>query len=233
MLDNSDNDDVDDVDEGEEETGGDRNVPSSTSTSTSATTTTTTKGGGGVGLRLNRVDGGGRRRSRNSRRKGAAPWTSSKTSTSVSEDEARVIEAWMPHVYLPPTRSALSYLSDNARMIDASSKNRLDRRTLYAALLVEWGAVTDAKMTKAQTRKFLPSSTSQALQAALSLATQPKWRKSAPRTSGIRLYQDEDTTKGCTLGMQETVAMALVCLVLSFFLLLLLDYCLCLSLCRE
>ena len=26
----------------------------------------------------------------------------------------------------------------------------------------------------------------------------------------IRLYQDEDTTKGCTLGMQETVAMALV-----------------------
>jgi hypothetical protein len=163
-----------------------------------------TKSGGGVGVRLNRV--GGRRRSNN--RKDAWRSTAS-TSTTLSQDQSRMIEAWVPHVYFPPTPSALAYLSEHARIIDASSKNRLDRRTLYAALLVEWGADTKlASQTRA--RKFLPSSTSQALQAALSLATQPKWRKSAPRTSGIRLYQDEDPTKGCTLGMQETVAMALV-----------------------
>jgi len=194
-----DDDDYDDIDEEE----GEGSVPT--------TTTTTTKGGGGVGLRLNRVGGGGRRRNRNNRRKDAS-WKSSaatSTGTAISQDQSRLIEAWMPHVYFPPTTSALTYLADNARMIDASSKNRLDRRTLYAALLMEWGIITDTKVTKTQTRNFLPSSTSQALQAALSLATQPKWRKSAPRTSGIRLYQDEDTTKGCTLGMQETVSMAL------------------------
>lgn len=159
-----------------------------------------TKGGGGVGVRLGRL--GGRRR--NSRRD--ASW---KTMThKVSQDQTGLVNAWLPYIYFPPTKTALTYLFDNARLLDASSKNRLDRRTLYAALLLEWG-ITDGKVSS-RTRKFIPAPTSLALQAALSLATQPQWRQSAPRTSGIRLYQDDDATKGCTLGMQETVAMALV-----------------------
>lgn len=161
----------------------------------------TAKGGGGVGVQLSRMNN----RRRNSNRRDA--WRSPATNNKLSQDASRMMDAWMPHVYFPPTPPALAYLSDNARMLDASSKNRLDRRTLYAALLMEWGTA-DAKVSS-NTRKFLPGSSSQALQAALSLATQPQWRQSAPRTSGIRLYQDEEAVRGCTLGMQETTAMAL------------------------
>mmetsp|Transcript_23484 Transcript_23484/g.55286 ORF Transcript_23484/g.55286 Transcript_23484/m.55286 type:complete len:588 (-) Transcript_23484:4-1767(-) len=154
-----------------------------------------TKGGGGVGVRLGRIAN----RRKNNRRKPSA--------LKPSYDQSRLLSAWTPFVYFPPTPSALNFLSNNARILDASSKNRLDRRTLYAGLLLEWGA-TNTKLSSS-TRKFLPASSSQALQAALSIATQPAWRQSAPRTSGIRLYQDGEKTKGSTLGMQETIAMAL------------------------
>jgi hypothetical protein len=196
---------VDDADEegAEEEEG-------AASASTAAT-----KGGGGVGVRLGRL-GGRRRNNRQDLSSSTTTTTSWRRTASplalesnkVSHDQTRLMEAWLPHVYFPPSKAAISYLSDHARLLDASSKTRLDRRTLYAALLLEWG-VTDGKLSS-RTRKFVPAGTSLALQAALSLATQPQWRQSAPRTSGIRLYQDEDATKGCTLGMQETVAMALV-----------------------
>jgi hypothetical protein len=159
-----------------------------------------TKGGGGVGVRLGRIAN----RRKNNRRK------TEKTETlkPPSYDRARLLRAWNPFFYLPPTPSALSFLSDNARLLDSSSKNRLDRRTLYAGLLLEWGA-TDSKLSSS-TRKFLPAESSQALQAALSLATQPQWRQTTPRTSGIRLYSDDENAKGSTLGMQETIAMSLV-----------------------
>ena len=94
-------------------------------------------------------------------------------------------------------------------MMDGDGKSRLDRRTLYAGLLLEWSSASNTY------RRFLQKETSQALQAALSLATQPAWRKSFPRPSGIRLYnEDDDDDKavrtGCTLAMQETIAVALV-----------------------
>lgn len=163
-------------------------------------------GGGGVGVRLGRMNNHRRGNRRNSWRSSS----SSSSSSKLSQDQKRLLEAWTPHVYFPPTPSALAYLTDHARFIDASSKNRLDRRTLYAALLIEWGSVETKSSSRS--RKFLPASTSQALQAALSMATQPQWRQSAPRTSGVRLYQDEEaTSKTTTLSMQETVAMALVC----------------------
>jgi len=168
------------------------------------------KGGGGVGVRLGRM--ANRRKTQKSK---ASP--SPKTKASVKEeppaiyDSALLERAWNPFVYFPPSTSALSFLSEHARVLDAASKNRLDRRTLYAGLLLEWGA-TSSKLTS-NTRKFLPLAASQALQAALSMATQPGWRKSAPRTNGIRLYPDEGeatTSKASTLGMQETISMALV-----------------------
>jgi hypothetical protein len=157
------------------------------------------KGGGGVGVRLGRI---ANRRKKNRRQKKTSP------PVKPSYDHARLQSAWNPFVYFPPSPSALTFLSNNARILDASSKNRLDRRTLYAGLLLEWGA-TESKLSSS-TRKFLPASATQALQAALSLATQPIWRQSAPRTNGIRLYQDSENAKGSTLGMQETIAMALV-----------------------
>jgi hypothetical protein len=168
-------------------------------------TTAKKSGGGGVGVRLGRINN--RRRNR----KGA--WRSKTSSSSSStarpsQENARILEAWMPHIYFPPTSGALEYLADNARLLDASSKNRLDRRTLYAGLLLEWGS-TSTKLSF-RTRRYLSASASQVLQAALSMATQPQWRQSSPRTSGIRLYQDDETTKASTLGMQETISMALV-----------------------
>jgi hypothetical protein len=179
--------------EEEEEQDDDTSLPSST-------------GGGGVGVRLGRMNN---RRRNNRKENQNNNWRSSNTQNSkLSHDQKLLIEAWAPQIYFPPTPSALAYLSDNARLLDSSSKNRLDRRTLYAGLLLEWGC-TDSKLVSS-TRKFLPSPASQALQAALSMATQPQWRQSAPRTSGIRLYQDEENLKMSTLGMQETVAMALV-----------------------
>lgn len=155
-----------------------------------------TKGGGGVGVRLDCI---ANQRTNNRR----------KTETlKTSYDQTRLLRAWNSFIYFPPTPSALSFLSENARLFDSSSKNRLDRRTLYAGLLLEWGAADSQRSST--TRKFLPVSSSQALQAALSLATQPQWRQSTPRLSGIRLYSDDENAIGSTLGMQETIAMALV-----------------------
>jgi hypothetical protein len=177
--------------------------------STNIPSSTNNRGGGGVGVKL-----GNRGRRKNK-------WRSNSSS---SHDQARLLQAWMPHVYFPPTPDALAYLDTNARLLDAGSKSRLDRRTLYAALMLEWGGTTGTgttgtattttttKSSSSGTRKFLPSPTSQALQAALSMATQPQWRISSPGMNGIRLYAPEQETsgKGTTLAMQETVAMALV-----------------------
>ena len=160
-----------------------------------------TKGGGGVGVRLSRMN-----KRRKNRRKNTT-WKSANSEEN-SQDQARLMQAWSQFIYFPPTESALAYLSNNARLLDASSKSRLDRRTLYAGLMLEWGAI-DSKVSSTS-RKFLPPSSSQALQAALSLATQPQWRRSAPSNSGVRLYQDDETSKGAmTMAMQETMAMAL------------------------
>lgn len=125
-----------------------------------------------------------------------------KQSAAGSLQNEQMMDAWLPRVFLPPSPNALACLVKNSRLIDASSKTRLDRRTLYSSLLLEW------LNQSASNRKFLDSSTSQALQAALSLATQPQWRRSFPRPSAIRLFENE-VGKSCTLGMQETIAMAL------------------------
>jgi hypothetical protein len=145
-----------------------------------------TRGGsGGVGVRL------GRRR-KNKRKK---------TSTSTIP---MVINAWMPHLYLPPTPSVLDHMNDNVRTVDAAGKARLDRRTLYSGLLLEFTS------TGTSSRRYFSKETTQQLQAALSLATQPHWRSAFPQTSGIMLYDPEDEKSGATLSMQETIAMSLV-----------------------
>jgi hypothetical protein len=129
--------------------------------------------------------------------------TDAKASDIATLEEA-IIDAWMPCVYQPPSPEAVDYLVKNCRLIDASSRTRLDRRTLYSCLMLEW------RNQNASNRKFLDTTTSRNLQAALSLATQPQWRRSFPRPNAIRLHENE-VGKSCTLGMQETMAMALVC----------------------
>jgi hypothetical protein len=167
--------------------------------------------GGGVGVRLGRLN---RRKHRNSKDLKSNTGSSSTPATKTTVPPEELLAAWQPHVYLPPTASALQYLTDHARSIDGASKTRLDRRTMYASLLLEWRNSNGSPSA----RKFLEQPVSQALQAALSLATQPAWRKSFPRPSGIRLYDHDNHMGGAgsehrgsaTLAMQETIAMALV-----------------------
>lgn len=154
-------------------------------------------GGGGVARLGQRLS----RRKTRSNNKQDLRNANPKTSESLENEE--IIDAWLPHVYLPPSPDAVSYLVKNARLIDAASKARLDRRTLYAGLLLEW------LNQSASNRKFLDPSTSQTLQASLSLASQPEWRRSFPRPNAVRLFENE-VGKSCTLGMQETITMALV-----------------------
>jgi hypothetical protein len=115
-----------------------------------------------------------------------------------------IANCWMPHIYLPPTPSSLAHLHENARQIDAAGKARLDRRTLYSGLLLEFTSAATSR------RKYFSKETTQQLQAAVSLANQPQWRSAFPQASGIMLYDPEDEKSGATLSMQETVAMALV-----------------------
>jgi len=175
---------------------------------------------GGVGIRLGQRFKNHRQSSssnKNGKHSSAVP-------APAEPKERHLIAAWQPHVYLPPP-SDLTYLKEHARTMDGDGKTRLDRRTLYAGLLLEWSSPSAAASAASSSsgssssthptsyRKFLEKDTSQALQAALSLATQPAWRKAFPRPSGIRLYNNEDehaAVQGCTLAMQESIAKALV-----------------------
>ena len=173
--------------------------------------------GGGVGIRLGQRFKNHRLNSSNNNNNNNHP----KSSTPAKPEtlERHLLAAWQPHVYMPLSpEGGTTYLNDHARTMDGDGKTRLDRRTLYAGLLLEWhssggsGIKNHSSSSIKAYRKFLEKTTSQALLAALSLATQPAWRKSLPRPSGIRLYNnEEDSIKGCTLAMQESIAMALVC----------------------
>lgn len=140
---------------------------------------------GGIGIRLGR-------RKKNKRKKTA------------SSTIPLVVNTWMPHIYLPPTAASLAFLHESARQVDAAGKSRLDRRTLYSGLLLEFTSATTPR------RKYFSKETTQQLQAAVSLATQPQWRSAFPQASGIMLYEPEDEKSGATLSMQETIAMSLV-----------------------
>jgi len=124
---------------------------------------------------------------------------------SLEDTDEQLLDAWQDFVF-----TALPALdTSKSRFTDGASKVRLDRRTLYAGLISEWAK-------RSSERPYLHPSTSKALQSALALATQPEWRQSLNRPSCVRLY-DESPDRGCTLAMQETVAMALVsCMSMSY-----------------
>lgn len=148
------------------------------------------RSGGGVGLRFGQKLHGNRRKNRMN------------TNQEVVQFQKAMVDAWNRFVFAPPT--SMSILKDNARKLDGDSKLRLDRRTLYGCLLLEWRGLWTTE------RRFLQPSTSQALQAALSLATQPSWRKSLSQASALRLYDSQHPDQGSTLAMQETIALGLV-----------------------
>lgn len=200
----------------------DEDVDESITNPATRSSTSIDNSGGGVGMRL------GQRFQRNKNRKASSNWKEQTPQNAASAaTEQHWLAAWQPHVFLPPPADS-TFLSDHARAFDTDGRTRLDRRTLYAGLLREWApsastATTPSATTTTTTfsvgkkaasnRKFLDSAVSQSLQAALSLATQPVWRKSLQQPSAIRLYDNTDAStvlNGCTLAMQESIAMALV-----------------------
>jgi hypothetical protein len=167
---------------------------------------------GGVGVRL------GQRFGRH--KKGGQHNETKSLKVQASKMERHLLEAWQPYIFVPPPVEFETYLKERARSIDSDGRNRLDRRTLYGGLILEWSTVPTTALpsvtvaaTPRSSRKFLPVDVSQSLQASLSLATQPVWRKSLQRPSAICLYDAstaEASLRGCTLAMQESVALALV-----------------------
>ena len=158
------------------------------------------QGGGGVGVRFGRL--ANRRRNKNK--------AAQKDDDYVKQSSQAILQAWQPFVYFPPSAPALDYLSEHSRQLESAAKSRLDRRTLYSGLLIEWLPHLTSSSQSGH-RKFMEPSTSQALQAALSMACQPQWRKTWPRHNAIRLYDtDANSAKACTLAMQESIATALV-----------------------
>lgn len=104
-------------------------------------------------------------------------------------DEALAQEL-LSYVFLPPNTAQLEFFRDSAKEIDMDSRRRLDRRTLYRGLLLEFlpqqiqstttkNNKSDAseKSSLIVNRKYIDDSTSSSLIAAMSLATQPRWRK--------------------------------------------------------
>jgi hypothetical protein len=140
-----------------------------------------------------------------------------------SKLEQLFLEAWRPHIYFPPSSQTSSqdsgfwqYLQEHQQSMDNDGRLRLDRRTLYAGLLTEFTTMSSTGKGSNR-RRFLDTETSHALQAAISLATQPIWRKSLERPSAIRLYDINDSSdtkyrgsRSTTLAMQETISLGLV-----------------------
>jgi hypothetical protein len=132
-------------------------------------------------------------------------------------------EVWQPYIYFPPPQTTTSdggfwqYFRDHQTSIEMDGKLRLDRRTLYAGLLAELSIMSHFSSNSNKNtnrRKFLDPDTSQALQAAVALATQPMWRKSVERTNAIRLYdidlESNRRISATTLSIQETITLGLV-----------------------
>ena len=94
-------------------------------------------------------------------------------------------------IYLPPSRSMKDVWAkkSNALQLDAESKRKLDRRSLYRALLLEivstsTGAVDNAEEAEdvplrgpINGRRYINDDTLYKLKSAVSLASQPKWRQ--------------------------------------------------------
>ena len=182
---------------------------------------TTRSIGGGVGVRQRRMSTASASLDRNNETSAQLDEQQRSPTREEAEDEqqnesaksraalaaAAAQKAWLPHIWMPPPYTPLNdpYLTDHALSIEASSRGRLDRRTLYAALLLEWASgstttpsrsnqtssstardstqtttttTTTAKpKTTSSSRTYFNPHTSHALRSALSLATQPQWRR--------------------------------------------------------
>ena len=212
-----DDDDDDDLEEDEEVFGGDAAALISPTTNNPAPGAGRGAGGGGVGVRhrtsATAIANGGGGTVAAGKVVAATTTTSAldrnnETTTLVVDQQQRqeqqqqqaeilataTTHAWLPHIWWPPP--SLEYLVDHATSMDASSRARLDRRTLYAGLLLEFSAAAPVSTTTSSSsnqtrsashalgigggstsRTYLSPPTSQALRSALSLATQPQWRQ--------------------------------------------------------
>jgi len=147
--------------------------------------------------------------------------TSTTTTTAdATTDETSVItlddaltHAFQSMVYLPPPPQAISAMEDNRAKTDVSSRRRLDRRTLYQGLLLELSAGSTGSSTSTSSkrkagdgsggtkgggrasvgrnRRYLDGELRRSLRSALSLASQPRWRRHVVM-GGVGDEEDEE-----------------------------------------
>mmetsp|Transcript_23414 Transcript_23414/g.51862 ORF Transcript_23414/g.51862 Transcript_23414/m.51862 type:complete len:2105 (+) Transcript_23414:199-6513(+) len=148
-------------------------------------------------------------------------------------DEA-LIDALLPHLFLPPPPSAIEQMRSKSREIDVSGRRRLDRRCLYEGLLLELthshshshshggdkanttgdksnagrkkGKKKKKEMAPPPKRRFLDPVTTRSLRSALSLASQPKWRKHVALGSRLALDNASSSSDGNGDDVSSTAA---------------------------
>jgi hypothetical protein len=134
--------------------------------------------------------------------------SSQSSSSSLNPFDQALIDAFLPLFYPPPSTNLSSFMKKciipNSTNIDISSRRRLDRRTLYQSLLLEWnsgisGIHTNRKnssngqkgngnyhhksssssssSSSLSKRNFVNEQLSHQLKSSISLASQPLWRR--------------------------------------------------------
>jgi len=159
------------------------------------------------------------------------------TQYEVGNQAALIREALSEYIYLPPSLATRTLWANKqtATRFDVESKKKLDRRGLYRALLLEMSSDSASgtggtKVTSddheedtlllhgpVNGRRYLSKETMYKLKSALSLASQPQWRrhtdsmKSSGR--GVTFFDapnvDADASDLATQSMQEVVTLAL------------------------
>ncbi len=120
------------------------------------------------------------------------------TASSLNPFDQALIDAFLPLFYPPPSTNISSFMNKciipNSTNIDISSRRRLDRRTLYQSLLLEWNSgisTTNSNSSSEPTgkgnnklsssslskRNFINEQSSHQLKSSISLASQPLWRR--------------------------------------------------------
>jgi hypothetical protein len=103
-----------------------------------------------------------------------------------------LVNAFLPLLYPPPSHDMSSFLanelSPQSIQVDVASRRRLDRRTLYQSLLLEWNTQKKKKnnnknesngssSSSSSKRNFISTELSHQLTSSISLASQPLWRQ--------------------------------------------------------
>ena len=140
--------------------------------------------------------------------------SSSSLTNKLNPYDQALVDAFLPLFYPPPSspktnQQFMNQLASNAVQIDVASRRRLDRRTLYQSLLLEWRNLSTTKQqqngetkqkssSSSSKRNFIQPDISHQLKSSISLASQPLWRRH------ISQYQTTTSTTPTSTVNEDT-----------------------------